>query len=155
MSKWAGSSQRTDLRNPRPIETSAAGRHAYNPQLLARIDLLMKPVPFNLGRGLGALAGAVLSVLWAYAMWVPGAGLPSLAGISFAVALLMCFIAIIAVIASIHGHSGMLMVTFLASFLPVGAVLIQVELWFRWIGVLDLALFVAVGMIWVGARDRG
>lgn len=114
----------------------------------------MKPMLFNLGRGLGALAGAVLSVLWAYAMWVPEAGLPSLAGISFAVALLMCFIAIIAVIASVHGHAGMLMVAFLASFLPVGAVLIQVDLWFRWIGALDVALLASVALLWLGARDR-
>lgn len=109
---------------------------------------------FNLGRGLGALAGAILSVLWAYAMWVPEAGLPSLSGVSFAVALLMCFLAIIAVIASIHGHSGMLMIAFLASFLPVGAVLIQVELWFRWVGALDLALLAATALIWLGARER-
>lgn len=114
----------------------------------------MKPLIFNLGRGVGALAGALLSVLWAYAMWVPEAGLPSLGGISFAVALLMCFIAIIAVIASVHGHSGMLMVAFLASFLPVGALMLQVDLWFRWIGVLDASLLAAAASIWFGTRDR-
>jgi hypothetical protein len=48
----------------------------------------------------------------------------------------------------------MLMVAFLASFLPVGAVLIQVDIWFRWIGMLDVALLVAVSLIWFGARDR-
>jgi hypothetical protein len=101
---------------------------------------------------MGALAGALLSVLWSYAMWVPEAGLPSLSGISFAVALLMCFVAIIAVIASTRGHSGVLMVAFLASFLPVGAVLIQVDLWFQWVGLLDLLLLAATALIWFGAR---
>lgn len=114
----------------------------------------MKSLLFHAGRGLGALAGAVLSVLWAYAMWVPEAGLPSLSGISFAVALLMCFIAIIGVIAAVHGHSGMLMVAFLASFLPVGAVLVQVDLWFQWVGMLDLALLAAASMIWYGSSGQ-
>jgi hypothetical protein len=112
----------------------------------------MSKVLFNLGRGVGALAGAILSVLWSYAMWVPEAGLPSLAGVSFAVAVLMCFVAIIAVIAATRGHSGMLMVAFLASFLPVGAVLVQVDLWFQWVGVLDLLLLLATVLIWYGAR---
>jgi hypothetical protein len=106
---------------------------------------------FNTGRAVGALAGALLAVLWAYAMWIPAAGLP-LSGISFAVALLMCFLAIIAVIAATHGHSTMLTIAFLASFLPVGAVLLRVDLWLRWIGILDLALLAAVALIWWGSR---
>lgn len=114
----------------------------------------MKSYVLQLGRGIGALAGASLSVLWAYAMWVPEAGLRSLSGIGLAVAFLMCFLAIIAVIASTRGHSGMLIVAFLASFLPVGAVLIQVDLWFRWLGVLDLALLAAAALIWLGSRAR-
>ena len=107
---------------------------------------------FNLGRGLAALAGAVLSVLWSYAMWVPEAGLSSLSGVGFAVALLMCFVAIIAVIAGTRGHSGILMIAFLASFLPVGAVLLRVDLWFRWIGLLDLVLLVAAALLWFASR---
>jgi len=112
----------------------------------------MAQLAFNLGRGLGALAGSVLGLFWSYAMWIPEAGLRSLSGVGFAVALLMCFLAIIAVIASVRGHSGMLMVAFLASFLPVGAVLLQVELWFRWIGVLDLLLLAGAALLWFASR---
>jgi hypothetical protein len=45
------------------------------------------------------------------------------------------------------------MIAFLASFLPVGAVLVQVDLWFQWVGVLDLLLLLATALIWYGARD--
>lgn len=112
----------------------------------------MTKLLFNLGRGLAAAAGAVLSVLWSYAMWMPEAGLSSLSGVGFAVALLMCLLAIIAVIAATRGHSAMIMVAFLASFLPVGAVLLRVDAWFRWIGVLDLLLLLAAALIWFASR---
>lgn len=100
---------------------------------------------------MGAGAGAALAAAWAMLMWAPSAGL-SLSGISFVVALLMCLIGVIAVIASIKGHSAVLMVAFLASFLPVGAYLIQVEVWLRWLGLLDLILLAAAAMIWWGQR---
>jgi len=91
--------------------------------------------------------------MWVFAMWVPAAALP-LSGFSFAVAFFMSIIAIVAIIASIRGHSVVLSIAFLASFLPVGAVLIRVDLWFGWIGRLDLVLLVAAALIWWGSRTR-
>ncbi len=113
----------------------------------------MSKAIFNFGRAVGTLAAALLSVMWVFAMWTPAAGLP-LSGFSFAVAFIMSIIAIVGIIASIRGHSAMLSIAFLASFLPVGAVLIQVDLWFEWIGRLDLVLLVAAALIWWGSRTQ-
>lgn len=116
----------------------------------------MKRLSFDTGRGLGALAGALLAVLWVYTMWAPGAAL-GLSGIGLAIGFMMVVIAVIAVIAAVHGHAAALMIAFLASFLPVGAVLIQAaDLQDRWIGMLDLALLAAAALVHFGkeAKER-
>jgi hypothetical protein len=92
-----------------------------------------------IGRGAGALTGAIAAVLWAYAMWVPSTR-SIFAGFSFAVAFLMLLFSLLAVIAAIRGHGNMMLAMFIASFLPVGAYLIQADHWLRWIGFLDLIL---------------
>jgi hypothetical protein len=105
------------------------------------------------GRALGALSGAVTSVLWMYAIWFPSREI-SMSGVSVAVAWFMAMLAIFAIIASVKGHSVVLFVAFLASFLPVGAFLLYVEDWPRWIGVLNLALLAASILIWQSGRRR-
>lgn len=106
------------------------------------------------GRTLGIAAGAVLAALWSYIMWVPAAGL-DVSGVSFAVAFLMCFCGIVAVLAAHRRHSAVLMIAFLASFLPVGALMLQVDLWLRWLGILDLFLLCAAALIWWGRPRAG
>lgn len=105
---------------------------------------------YTLGRCIGAAAGAVAALAWVYTMWMPGAGL-ELTGVSFAVGFLMTVFALIAVISSWHGHATILFAMFLASFLPVGAVLLRADHWLRFIGVLDLCLLAAAVLIWRGA----
>jgi hypothetical protein len=106
-----------------------------------------------LGRTLGALSGAVTSVLWMYAVWFPSPGI-SMSGVSVAVAWLMAVLAIFAIIASVKGHPVVLFIAFLASFLPVGAFLLYVNDWPRWIGVLNVGLLLASVLIWQSARRR-
>ena len=104
-----------------------------------------------LGRGIGALSGAVLAVCWAYVMWVPAAGL-KLSGVSFIVAFLLALAGLFSVIASVRGHSVVLVLAFLASFFPIGVTLLQVEHWLRWVGWLDVGLLVGGGLMWITAR---
>jgi hypothetical protein len=103
------------------------------------------------GRALGALSGAALSILWMYAIWFPSTAV-SMSGASVAVAWLMAMLAVFAVIASVKGHYKVLFIAFLAAFLPVGAYLLYVNDWPRWIGILDAALLLACVLIWQGAR---
>ena len=90
------------------------------------------------GRVLGALCGALLAVAWAFALWVPTAGL-TLVGVSVVTALLLTVLALFAVIAALKGHPRVLVLLFLASFFPVGMFLMRVDHWLRWSG-------------WVGSR---
>jgi hypothetical protein len=105
------------------------------------------------GRALGALSGAVTSILWMYAIWFPSPEI-SMQGVGVAVAWLMAILAVFAIIASVKGHHVVLFVAFLASFLPVGAMLLYARDWPRWIGVLNLVLLVASVLLWQGARRR-
>jgi hypothetical protein len=102
----------------------------------------------TIGRALGALCGAVLAVAWAFALWVPTAGL-TLAGVSVVTALLLTVLALFAVIASLRGHPTVLVLLFLASFFPVGAFLMGTDHWLRWSGWVDLGLLSAAVVLWV------
>lgn len=104
-----------------------------------------------LGRAFGALTGALLSVAWSFAIWVPTQGV-ALTGFSFVVALLMAAFALFATIASIKGHFVVVGLVFLASFFPVGVALITADHWLQWIGRLDLGYSIAALLMWVGAR---
>src|SRR5687768_11509750 len=108
------------------------------------------------GRALGALCGAVLAFSWAFALWVPTAGL-TLAGVSVVTALLLTVLALFAVIASLKGHPTVLVLLFLASFFPVGAFLLKVDHWLRWSGWIDLGLLAAAALLWTtrGAVPAG
>lgn len=104
-----------------------------------------------LGRGIGALSGAVLAVCWAYIMWVPTGGL-HLSGVSFVVSLLLALGALFCVIAAIRGHSPVLILVFLASFFPIGVTLLQADNWLRWVGWLDFGLLIGGALMWATAR---
>lgn len=104
-----------------------------------------------LSRGLGALCGAALALAWLYAVWIPDSGI-ALTGVSFVVGLGLALAALFAVIASVRGHAAVVMVVFVASFFPVGGVLMTADHWLRWVGVLDVGLFVAAVGMWLGAR---
>jgi hypothetical protein len=80
-------------------------------------------------------------------MWIPTPALP-LSGMAFAVALLMAMLAIIAVIASVHGHGITLIVLFFASFFPIGFFLLGIPGWVRVIGVLNLGYLIAGLVAW-------
>jgi hypothetical protein len=99
------------------------------------------------GRALGALCGALLAVAWAFALWVPTAGL-TLVGVSVVTALLLTVLALFAVIASLRGHPTVLVLLFLASFFPVGAFLMGTDHWLRWSGWVDLGLLAAAVVLW-------
>jgi hypothetical protein len=107
----------------------------------------MRSIVNKLGRGLGIVCGAFLSAAWALAVWVPAAGV-SVTGVSVIVALLFTVLALLAVIASIHGHFTVVTLLFIASFFPVGMSLLPVQHWPRFIGWADLGLLAAAVLMW-------
>ena len=104
-----------------------------------------------LSRGLGAFCGAALALGWLYAVWIPAAGI-ALTGTSFVVGLALALAAVFAANAAVRGHAVVVMLVFVASFFPVGAVLVTADHWLRWIGVLDVGLLVAAVGMWLAAR---
>ena len=113
------------------------------------------------GRVLGSFSGAALAILWAYALWVPAAGVALaeksiLGGASVVlVSLLMIVLALFAAIASWRGHSTVVTLAFIASFFPVGLSLVPSADWVRWIGYLDLGLLAGALLIRITARAAG
>ena len=107
----------------------------------------------QIGRGLGALAGAAVAVLWLLAIWTPASG-ELLAGIGFVVALLMALIGLFVVIASLHGHTVVLLIAFVASFFPIGFHLFVAEHWLSWVGRLNVAYLLAALLLWLGGSQR-
>ncbi len=99
--------------------------------------------PQVLGRGLGAFASAVSAVLWLLAIWSPDTGEILAGAPTLLVACLLLTACIVGVIASVRGHGNVMLIVFLVSFLPIGAVLLRVDHWLRWIGVLNVLLLVA------------
>lgn len=105
-----------------------------------------------LGRIIGTVTGAVASAAWVIAMWVPSAGL-TLTGISFVAALVMALLALFAAIASVRGHTVVVVLVFLASFFPVGLFLSTTDHWLQWVGRLDVGFLVAGLLLWAGSRS--
>lgn len=103
-------------------------------------------------RALGALCALALSGAWAFALWVPSAGL-TLSGVSVVMALLLVGFAIFAGIASAYGHAVVVALFFLASFFPIGAFLLPTDHWLRYVGWLDLGLLIAAALMWATARE--
>lgn len=99
-----------------------------------------------LGRAIGIVCSAMLAGAWAFALWVPAAGL-TVTGISVVTALLLVVAAVVAGIAAFHGHALLLALLFLASFFPIGAFLMPTDHWLKWVGWLDLGLLAAAVLI--------
>lgn len=106
-----------------------------------------------IGRGLGVVTSALTALLWLYVIWFPDGSL-TISGVSVLVAGLMCLAAMIAGIASYHGHSLVILGVFIVSFLPIGAMLLGVDHILRFAGILNVLLAVAAGMIWLGNRSK-
>jgi hypothetical protein len=104
-----------------------------------------------LGRGIGLVCAAGLAAAWAFALWVPAAGL-TLSGISVITALLLVVFALFAGIAAVHGHALVVALLFLASFFPVGVFLLPTDHWLKWVGWADLGLLVSAILLWATAR---
>ena len=103
-----------------------------------------------LGRVLGMLCAAALALAWAFALWVPAAGLS--AGVSVVTALVLVAFAVFAGIASAYGHAVVLVLFFLASFFPIGATFLIQPDWHKWVGWGDLGLLAAAVVMWATAR---
>ncbi len=99
------------------------------------------------GKCTGMLTGVGSCAFWTIAMWTPTPPLP-LIGFAFFVAMLMATIAIIAVIASYHGHGIALIVLFFASFFPIGLFMLDEPSWMRVIGFLNLGYLIAGLVAW-------
>ncbi|MCR4300808.1 MAG: hypothetical protein NUV51_04290 [Sulfuricaulis sp.] len=112
----------------------------------------MRKKSYLVGQVIGAASGIGACGSWLVAMWFPSSDL-TLSGASFAVAFMMALLAIGAVIASIRGHSSVLMVLFFASLFPVGIFLLTVPHWLQWIGVLNLGYLMAALLIWPNRRS--
>jgi hypothetical protein len=104
-----------------------------------------------LGRIVGMLCAAALAIAWAFALWVPAAGL-SLSGVSVVMALALVAFAVFAGIASAYGHGVVVVLLFLASFFPIGAFLMSADHWLKWVGWGDLGLLAAAVLMWATAR---
>lgn len=107
----------------------------------------MREIIRCIGKFTGVVSGAGACASWMVALWAPSPAL-SLSGVGFAVALLMALLAIVAVIASVHGHGITLLVLFFTSFFPIGLYLLGVPGWVRLIGVLNLGYLIAGLVAW-------
>jgi hypothetical protein len=106
----------------------------------------------TVGRIIGMLAGGIIAALWIAIIWFPIAGF-RLEGIGVVIGGSMAFFALIAAIASYHGHAGVVFVCFVLSFFGVGTFALNVvDHWFRLFGVLDLFLLLASAMLWWSAK---
>ena len=104
----------------------------------------------TIARALGALCGAALAAVWAFALWVPATGL-NIVGVSVVVALMLSVFGLFAVIASVRGHATVVGLLFLASFFPIGTLgfALTREHWFYWVAWLDIGLLVAAALMWL------
>ena len=93
------------------------------------------------------MSGFESCAAWNVAMWKPLPALP-LTGVAFIVAMLLMIFAILAVIASVHGHGITLLVLFFASFFPIGLYLLEDPDWVRVIGFLNLGYLIAGLVAW-------
>ena len=103
-------------------------------------------------RGLGVVCALALAMAWAFALWVPTAGL-TLSGVSVIMALLLVAFALFAGIASAYGHAVVVTLFFLASFFPIGAFLMSAQHWLHWVGWIDLGLLASAALMRATARS--
>jgi hypothetical protein len=104
------------------------------------------------GRVLGMLSGGICSFLWISAIWFPTDGLSLEGAYLLPTSILMAVIGLVAAIAAYHGHSKVMLIGFIASFLPVGIALLDAEHFLRYAGMLNIVLAMATVLTAVGHR---
>lgn len=106
----------------------------------------------RLGRLTGIVSGSLACLLWMAALWDPASTF-SFNPASMLVVFLMMLAAILVVIASLKGHSTMLMVLFVVSFLPIGLYVIGVPHWIRWVGLANIGYLAAALLLRAGKQS--
>lgn len=101
------------------------------------------------GRGLGMLAGGGAAFLWISAIWFPRDGLDLSGPYLLPTAVLMAVIGLVSAIASYHAHLRIMLIGFVASFLPVGLALMDADHFLRYASRLNIVLAVATLVILV------
>ncbi|MGY8815418.1 MAG: hypothetical protein ACKVHQ_12005 [Gammaproteobacteria bacterium] len=99
-------------------------------------------LPYKLGQLTGIIAGSAASILWMMTLWVPEASF-SFNIASMAVVLLMIVLAIIVIVASLKGHSTVLIVIFGISFFPIGLYVLGIPHWIQWVGLANIGYLLA------------
>jgi hypothetical protein len=103
------------------------------------------------GRVIGMLASAACCLLWVIIIWFPSGGL-IVRWWSLPLAALRGLMALVAGIASFQGHAIVIFVIFVASFLPVGAYLLGIDHWLRFVGMLNVTMLAAALLIGIANR---
>jgi hypothetical protein len=102
------------------------------------------------GRVLGTAAGGIASFLWISAIWFPTDGMNLEGAYLLPTSILMALIGLVSAIASFNGHVKVMLVGFIASFLPVGIALLDAEHFLRFAGVANIVLGIATALTWFG-----
>jgi hypothetical protein len=106
---------------------------------------------YRIGQIIGVSSGVASSILWTLAMWDPASGL-SFSFMSFAVVFIMILIGIFSIIASLKGHSTVLVVLFAIAFFPVGLYMLGVPHWLQWAGLANVGLLFAALLLRRGSH---
>jgi len=107
----------------------------------------VKKIRHKVGQFIGGMSGVGACGLWLTVMWSPTLDF-RLSGPSVIVGFVMALFAIGAVIASVRGHSVVLIVLFLASFFPVGVYFFSAPHWLHWVGAFNLGYLAAGLLMW-------
>jgi len=102
---------------------------------------------FKLGQVIGITSGIFTCLLWVLMMWELTATF-SFSIASYAVVFIMVLMAIIAMVASLKGRSGVLVVIFGISFFPIGLYVLAVPHWIHWVGLANIGFLLAGIVIW-------
>ncbi len=97
------------------------------------------------------LAGGVASFLWISAVWFPTDGLDLSGAYLLPVSILMALIGLVGAIAAYNGHAKVMLIAFIASFLPVGIALLDAEHFLRYAGIMNVVLGIATCIVWLTA----
>jgi hypothetical protein len=102
---------------------------------------------YRLGQLIGISAGAIAAMLWMLTLWIPDSSFSFNIG-SMAVIFTMTILAVIAIVASLKGHAGVLIVIFGVSFFPIGLYVLGVPHWIQWVGFANMGYLMSAVIIW-------
>jgi len=117
----------------------------------------MKTVIIQAGRLLGAAAGGGASFLWISAIWFPTEFEFFEGAYVLPTVILMAILALVGAIAAWNRHTKVMLIAFIACFLPVGITLLDAEGFLRYVGVLNIVLGIATALTALGhsmEKDR-